>query len=77
MPECRTCGAHISADAVRVLYPSGVTHPERCPNCSVRRNGTYRARRYDREEEPRSNAQDPGDAPDSPTLAPREVPDDE
>jgi len=60
-----------------VLYPTDVTDPERCLNCSVRDEGGYRPRRSDREEEPRTNAQEPGDAPPNPTLTPREVPDDE
>jgi len=33
MPECQSCGSHVSRDYVRVSLPDGRENPETCPHC--------------------------------------------
>jgi DNA-directed RNA polymerase subunit RPC12/RpoP len=40
-PQCLNCGAHVTARALRVMYPEEVDLPERCPMCAMRRNGRW------------------------------------
>lgn len=33
MPTCRSCGAHVTQEAIRVMYPDDTTEPQSCIRC--------------------------------------------
>lgn len=51
MPICENCGAHVTSQYVRVIFPSDVTDPPACHHCPnmTREGGEFREYYYQRD----------------------------